>query len=106
MRHTSLRVTLFITALFFFTIYSFCSPYQQNSRTSAAQASSAQSAGISVRSLDFKTQSAVVLDQSGKEVKVSQNQPVGPWTLMAVVQDQQRQLAVFEQVQQHAGDIL
>ena len=65
------------------------------------------SANLAVRSVDFKSQIAVMTDSMTKKaVTVHQNQKFGIWTLMAVVQAAPADLAVFENVEDRRGDIV
>ncbi|HWG58042.1 MAG TPA: hypothetical protein VN661_03250 [Candidatus Acidoferrales bacterium] len=62
---------------------------------------------LRVQSANFKGQSAAVVDPSThKPVRVKQGEKVGTWTLMAVVQNAQGNLAVFENLKDEKGSIV
>jgi hypothetical protein len=60
-----------------------------------------------VKAVDFKTQSAVLADpRTQQDTKVLKMQNVGPWTLMAVIQDGGRELAVLENLVDRRGSLV
>jgi hypothetical protein len=60
-----------------------------------------------VRAVDFKNQSAVLVDpRTQQDTKVLKMQNVGPWTLMAVIQDGGRELAVLENLADRRGSLV
>jgi hypothetical protein len=62
---------------------------------------------LRLQSLDFGTQSVVMLDAaSPKEVKVVQHGKFGAWTLMAVLREPDGGSAVFENVEGRRGSIV
>ncbi len=62
---------------------------------------------LPIRSLDPKSQSAVLIDPSThKEITLLAHQNFGSWTLMAVLRRPQGDLAVFENLQDRRGNIV
>src|SRR5580693_4672905 len=101
-----LRRSLFswcvVAVLLIGTPASFAHPSPQSATENHATA-----ADLRLQSLDFGTQSVVMLDAaSQKEVKVAQRGKFGAWTLMAVLREPQGGAAVFENVEDRKGSIV
>jgi hypothetical protein len=76
-------------------------------KSPAAPAAQPPAPGFSLKDLDANGQSAVVLDLlTGKEVRVLKHQKVGPWILMAVLEEGPEKMAVFEDLEDRKGSIL
>src|SRR5690348_11768210 len=52
--------------------------------------------GFTASELDVENQKVVVLDSGGKKTAVGKLERVGAWTLMAVIEEGDERLAVFE----------
>jgi len=60
-----------------------------------------------IKSIDYQKQTAAVFDPSTQDIMdVLQNQRIGPWTLMAIIQKKGVSLAVFENLENRKGPIV
>jgi len=66
----------------------------------------AKGPGFTLKNIDPEKQQVTVLDSSGKEATVLMLQKAGPWSLMAVIEEGGRPIAVFENIEDKKGDIL
>jgi hypothetical protein len=97
----------FVTALLVQTALLFAcgSLLAQNGNLSAVDRSSPSK--IQIQSVDVKSQSATVIDATTRQpVSVAKGQNYGPWTLMAVIDQPEGSLAVFEELKDRRGSIL
>jgi hypothetical protein len=66
----------------------------------------ARTPGFKVIDLDAVQQKAVVLDAAGKELSLLKHQKIGPWALMAVIEEGNRRIAVFEDIEDRKGSLV
>ena len=62
--------------------------------------------GFTVIAVDLENQTVTVVNQAGRETSLSRHQKVGPWALMAVVDEANERLAVFENVEDYLAKSL
>ena len=96
------RSTLFVLALFFAS--SSFLPAQASS-PSVARLSASQS--IQIQSFDVEKQEVTVVDGAAHQtVRVEKGENLGTWTLMAVIENPDGNLAVFEELTDRRGSII
>ncbi len=100
--------SILISFCFLFFNTAFAENPTKNLRESFSEETGlAEPSDFLVKSLDLQNQSVVIFSLSEEdEVKVLKNQKIGPWALMAVIEEGSELMAVFEDVDNRKGNII
>lgn len=71
-----------------------------------AKAAVSPAPGFILRNIDLLNQTVTAVDAAGAETPLARHDKIGPWTLMAVVEDGSRRLGVFENTDDRKGAVL